>query len=67
MTFDELWEELRKENPELINTITEICEEIEEMGCPPDRNPGFCDDPDAEMCFNCKLDYLANRKQEAKE
>lgn len=28
-------------------------EEPEGRGCPPDCNPGFCDDPDEEICDRC--------------
>lgn len=57
MNFDELWEELRAENPELIDKVDQRVAEIRSLekprGCPPDYNPGFCDDPDEEICDRC--------------
>ena len=56
-SFDAVWEELRKGNPELIAKVDQRVAEIrsreKQRGCPPDRNPGFCDDPDEEICDRC--------------
>lgn len=56
-SFDAVWEELRKGNPELIakvdQRVAEILSREKQRGCPPDCNPGFCDDPDEEICDRC--------------
>lgn len=56
-SFDAVWEELRKGNPELIDKVDQRVAEIlsreKQRGCPPDCNPGFCDDPDEEICGRC--------------
>lgn len=56
-SFDAVWEELRKGNPELIakvdQRVAEILSREKQRGCPPDCNPGFCDDPDEEICGRC--------------
>jgi len=56
-SFDAVWEELRKGNPELIAKVDQRVAEIrsreKQRGCPPDCNPGFCDDPDEEICDHC--------------
>lgn len=56
-SFDAVWEELRKGNPELIAKVDQRVAEIrsreKQRGCPPDCNPGFCDDPDEEICDRC--------------
>lgn len=56
-SFDSVWEELRKGNPEVINRadqrVAEILSREKQRGCPPDCNPGFCDDPDEEICDRC--------------
>lgn len=61
MNFDELWEELRNENPELFAKVDQRIAEILSLekprGCPPDCYPGFCDDPDEEICDRCWASY----------
>lgn len=64
-SFDAVWEELRKGNPELIakvdQRVAEILSREKQRGCPPDCNPGFCDDPDEEICGRCWANW-ENRK-----
>ena len=63
MSFDEMWESLKKEYPEIMGEAERCSEEVNAMrGCPPDMNPGFCDDPDASECYLCRLIYIRDRK-----
>lgn len=55
---EDAWERLREAYPERAEQVNDMVDKIRmtvdpPRGCPPDCNPGFCDDPDEEICDRC--------------